>query len=323
MITISINRRKNSIKAVFFILLTTLITTSSNIYGQVDSISYHHTNKNLLKKVAIVNASIYGGSMIGLYSAWYKDYPQSNFHTFDDNEEWLQIDKIGHAYSSYTMGRFSIEMWRKAGLSRKKSIWIGGLTGTTYQTVIETLDGFSSEWGWSWGDMGSNVLGSGLLISQELLWNEQRIQFKTSFHEKNYDEPIINSRTQKLFGNNIAERSLKDYNGQTYWLSFNLSSFLPKSKLPKWLMIAVGTGAEGLLGARENIWTDKNTGITYDRTNIPRFRQWYLAPDIDLTKIPTKKKWLKTTFFVLNSLKFPTPSLEYSNGNIKWNWLHF
>lgn len=310
-------------KSYTYVILVLMALSCQPTFGQSDTLSVYKKNNSAIRNTAIANGTIYGASMIGLYSAWYKDYPQSNFHSFDDNEEWLQIDKIGHAYSAYTMGKFSIKMWQESGLSRKKSIWIGGLTGTAYETVIETLDGFSSEWGWSWGDMSANLLGSGLLISQELLWNEQRIQFKTSFHEKNYDDASLNTRTEKLFGSNIAERALKDYNGQTYWLSFNLKSFFPKSNLPKWLMVSVGTGAEGLFGARENSWTDKKTGVYYDRSDVQRYRQWYIAPDVDLTKINTKKKWLKTTLFILNSLKFPTPSLEYSNSTFKINWLHF
>ncbi len=39
--------------------------------------------------------------MVGLYSAWYSNYPQTNFHFFNDNNEWKQVDKVGHAYSAY------------------------------------------------------------------------------------------------------------------------------------------------------------------------------------------------------------------------------
>ena len=48
------------------------------------------------------NVAAYGGTMIALYSTWYKNYPQSHFHFFNDNNEWLQIDKAGHTWSAYT-----------------------------------------------------------------------------------------------------------------------------------------------------------------------------------------------------------------------------
>ena len=275
------------------------------------------------KIIAATNIIGYSGAMVGLYAAWYKNYPQSNFHSFNDIGEWKGIDKIGHAYSAYAESKASMELWRWTGIDRKKRIWLGGMSGAVYQTVIETLDGFSSEWGWSWGDFSANILGSGMLVAQELAWDEQRIQFKFSFHRKFYNDPILNQRSDKIFGNSTAERFLKDYNGQTYWLSANLKSFFPKSNLPAWLQISVGTGAEGLFGANENIGKDDNGTMNFNRTDIKRYRQWYLAPDVDLTKIKTNKKGIKVALNILNIVKFPMPSLEYSNGRFKLNALTF
>ena len=281
-------------------------------------------NKQRIKLITAANIIGYGGTMVGLYAAWYKDYPQSNFHFFNDNHEWLQVDKVGHMYSAYIESKGSMEMWRWAGLPRKQRIWIGGLSGAAYQTIIETLDGFSAEWGWSWGDFAANVLGSGLLVSQELLWDEQRIDMKFSFHKKSYGgygKDAV-TRADSLFGKSVLGRMLKDYNGQTYWLSANIKSFFPNSNVPAWLNVAVGYGAEGMLGAESNQWTDKN-GIYYNRSDVERYRQWYLAPDINLTKIKTKSKLLKVGLFFLNSFKFPTPSIGFSKKGVQWNWIHF
>ena len=282
----------------------------------------HPKSKNRIRLVTAGNIAGYGLAMAGFYSAWYKDYPQSGFHFFNDNKEWLQVDKVGHMYGAYIESKGSMEMWRWAGLPRKQRIWIGGLSGAVYQTVIETLDGFSAEWGWSWGDFTANILGSSLLVSQELLWDEQRVDLKFSFHRKDYGESMLNTRADSLYGKNILNRMIKDYNGQTYWLSANLKSFFPKSNLPAWLNVAVGYGAEGMFGAEENRW--KNSEGNYiTRYDIDRYRQWYIAPDINFTKIKTKSKFLKATFFVLNSFKFPLPSIGFSKKGVEWNWLHF
>ncbi|MBK8496550.1 MAG: DUF2279 domain-containing protein [Chitinophagaceae bacterium] len=222
------------------------------------------TNKQINKRVKIIAATNiigYSGAMLGLYHAWYKNYPQSNFHTFNDMPEWKGMDKIGHAYGVYAESLASMELWRWTGIDRKKRIWYGGLSGPVYHTVIEVLDGFSAEWGWSWGDVGANFIGSGMLIAQELAWDEQRIQFKFSYHNKHYKDPTLNQRSDQLFGKTTGERFFKDYNGQTYWLSTNLRSFFPESKWPKWLNIAVGTGAEGMFGANENKGKDANGNI--------------------------------------------------------------
>jgi len=278
---------------------------------------------NRTKIITATNVVGYSAAMAGLYAAWYKNYPQSHFHTFNDMAEWKQIDKIGHAYSVYAESLASMELWRWTGISRKKRIWIGGLSGTVYHTVIEVLDGYSAQWGWSWGDIGANFIGSGMLIAQELAWDEQRIQFKFSFHHKSYSDASLNQRSNKIFGSSTAERFLKDYNGQTYWLSANLRSFFPKSKLPAWLNISIGTGAEGMFGANENAGKDDNGNISFYRPDIRRYRQWYLAPDIDLTKIKTQKKGLKLAFRLLNVIKFPMPALEYSNGKFRFNAISF
>lgn len=272
--------------------------------------------------VAIANVAGYGGAMVGLYAAWYKNYPQTKMHAFNDIKEWMQIDKIGHAYSAYAESKASMELWRWTGIPRKRQIWIGGLSGAFYQTVIEILDGFSAEWGWSWPDFGANLIGSSMLISQELAWNDQRIQFKWSFHQKSYSDPMLNQRSNALFGTG-AQRFLKDYNGQTYWLSTAPSAWIPNCKLPPWLQLAIGTGADGMFGGYENIGKNQDGTINFSRNDIKRYRQWYLAPDIDLTKIPTRRKGIKSVLNIINIIKFPTPGLELSKGKLHWRWLIF
>ena len=68
---------------------------------------------------------------------------------------------------------------------------------------------------------------------------------------------------------------------------------------------------------------DKNGNVIFDRSDIKRYRQWYLSPDVDFTKIRTNKKGLKVLFFVLSAVKFPAPTLEFSNGNFKGHWIVF
>lgn len=273
--------------------------------------------------VASANLAGYSAAMIGLYNAWYKNYPQGKFHSFNDWPEWKQMDKAGHLYSAYVESRGSMELWRWTGMDRKKRIWIGGMSGAFYQTVIEVLDGFSTEWGWSWADFSANILGSGMLVAQELAWDDQRIKLKFSFHRKTYADPELNQRSNTLFGRSWAERMLKDYNGQTYWASINLRPFFPDSRIPSWLSLSVGYGAEGLFGGTENTAKDENGNIIFNRPDIKRYRQWYLAPDIDLSKIKTNNKALRFLFSVLSSFKFPAPSLEFSNGKFRVNALHF
>jgi hypothetical protein len=291
--------------------------------ASADSLKLQKQVRQRTRIVAAVNVAGYGASMAALYATWYKDYPQGSFHTFDDVAEWKQMDKIGHVYSAYAWSNASMEMWRWTGIDRKKRIWLGGMSGAAYQTAIEVLDGFSTQWGWSWADFGANMLGSGMLVAQELAWDEQRIRMKLSFHRKRYDDPVLNSRANEIFGSSLAERALKDYNGQTYWLSATPRSFFPASRIPSWLQVSLGTGVEGVFGARSNTAIDKDGNFTFYRPDVQRYRQWYLAPDVDLSKIKTNRKGIRMALDILNVIKFPAPSLEYSNGKMRFNWLHF
>ncbi len=283
---------------------------------------YSHEKKRIWL-ITGLNIAGYGGSLIALNNAWYKGYAKTSFHTFNDSKEWLQMDKVGHAWGAYNAARGSTAMWKWAGLSQNKAVWIGGLSSFAYLTTIEFFDASSAKWGWSWSDIGANIIGSGLFMGQEFLWNEQRLQFKFSFHSKNHNDPQLQNRADDLFGKVWLERMLKDYNAQTYWLSANLKSFFPESHLPAWLNVAIGYGADGMFGGFDNKWSDE-AGNEISRFDVTRKRQIYLAPDIDFTKIKTKSKFLKTTFTVLNSFKFPSPSLMLdSKGKWKAYALYF
>ncbi len=273
--------------------------------------------RNRQRLVTYGSIGVYGITLVGLNSAWYADYPRSGFHFFNDNAEWQQMDKAGHAWSAYGISRLTYGAWRWSGASEKKAVLLAAISGPGFLTVIETLDGFSSQWGWSWGDMAANVFGGGLFAAQQLGWHEQRISYKWSFHVKDYNDPGLEKRADNLYGSSLPERMLKDYNGQSYWLSANLQAFLPDTKIPKWLNIAVGYGAEGMFGGTQNI------GPSFDRRDIPRYRQFYLAPDVDFTRIKTKSKVLHTVFYILNGFKFPSPALELSQGKFKIKGLVF
>jgi hypothetical protein len=264
----------------------------------------------------------YGGSFIFLNQAWYKGYPRSSFHTFNDFGEWMQMDKTGHAWTAYNTGKATAAFWKWAGVKENTSVLLGSGSSLLYMLSIEYLDGRSAEWGWSWGDAGADLTGGILFASQQLAWKEQKILLKFSSHKKNYG-PALNARADDLFGKTLPERILKDYNTQTYWLSFNWKSFLKNESLPGWLNVSIGYGANGMFGGYENLAKDKNGNVIFDRTDIPRYRQLYLAPDVDLTKIKTNSKFLRTVLFAANCLKFPTPSIEFSQGKFRGHWLQF
>lgn len=277
-------------------------------------------NARVRRNVGIVlgvEAGLYAASMTGLYFAWYADYPQTNFHFYNDNAEWLLMDKAGHFATSYIVGSIGYELLRDAGLDEKRSIWYGGTLGLVFLTTVEVFDGFSEGWGFSWGDMAANTIGAGLFIGQQFLWHEQRITVKYSFHTTEFPK-----YRPDLLGENFIPQTIKDYNGITAWASFNVKSLFlnKKSKFPAWLNFAFGYGATGMTGGFDNSLEYKGNSIPY----YDRERQFFFSLDVDFTKIPTNNKILKYTFKVLNIFKLPFPTIEYNTGNEwVWHWIYF
>lgn len=258
---------------------------------------------NVKRKNAVVltESALATASLVGLNSLWYNDYPRSKFHTINDLNEWEKMDKIGHVFTSYQLGRVGADLLNWSGVSKKDQLIYGATLGFAFLSAVEIFDGFSKEWGFSWYDVGANALGTGLYVGQELLWEEQRLQLKFSFHETKY----ASQRPDKL-GGSFLEQVLKDYNGQTYWLSANLHSFFKDSNLPKWLNLAVGYGANGML-------TGENEHVNNMFTKPERYQQFYLSFDVNLSKINTESNVLRTIFSVLNVIKIPLPTIEINS----------
>jgi hypothetical protein len=200
-----------------------------------------------------------------------------------------------------------------SGVSKKNQLIYGATLGFGFLTAVEVMDGYSSNWGASLGDVAANATGTALLVSQQLLWKEQRIVPKFSFHTTPYA-----SARPNVLGSSLNEQILKDYNGQTYWLSANLHSFFKASKIPTWLNVAVGYGAEGMITGNEDLVN------TVFLPETERFRQFYFSFDADLTKIKTKSHVLKTVFEVFNTIKIPAPTFEISSrGDFTFHYFYF
>jgi hypothetical protein len=300
--------------AVIFLLLNFICS------AQNDSLSFFRDAPTLnSKRVRVVNtvaAGLYPTTMFGLYQLWYKDFPPETFHTFNDADEWLQVDKVGHVVTAYYIGKVCISAYRWAGMENKTAAWRGAGIGFIYQLTIETFDGFSPRWGFSWSDVASNLAGTAILMSQQLSWKDQRMVLKYSFHNSEFRKYRPN-----LLGDKFPETSLKDYNGQTYWLSINPASFCrQKNIFPRWLNIAFGYGADGMTGGSSN--PDVVDGIS-----IPQFhrhRQYYLSLDVDVTKIKTSIPFLNGFFKVFGFIKIPAPAVEFNAGrSTKYYLLYF
>lgn len=265
--------------------------------------------------VTIGIGTIWTGSMIGLSQIWYKDVTKSPFHTFDDGSNWLQMDKVGHVYTNYKISLLCGDALKWSGINHKKASYLATGIGLGYQTTLEFFDAYSSDWGFSWYDMLSNVLGGGIYLGQELKWDEQRLLLKFSYHPTEFA-----ALRPEILGSNLQERLLKDYNGQTYWLSFSPCLFRPKTTFPKWLCFSFGYSVNAKIVGDQEIF---QTTVGGEIKNYSASREWIFSMDIDFSKIPVTKPWLRVLLKQLNYLKVPFPALIIRDGNLIGSPLYF
>ena len=269
-----------------------------------------HFNKTRFVEVVAGESVLTAVATIGLQYLWYKKYPKSHFHFFNDNNEWLQMDKVGHATSVYNISAFQYNLMRWSGVNAGTAKWVGGLSGLAYLTVIEIMDGFSKEWGFSKGDMIANISGAALFTGQQALWNQQKMELRFSFHKT-----IFAKYNPNMLGANLPERAIKDYNGQSYWLSFNIYSFLNKNNnFPKWINADIGYGADGMTGAVHNPTTVNGKPIP----SFERNRKFFLGVDGAFTKHGNTPfpSWI-------NLFRIPTPVLELKKNKVTFRPFYF
>jgi hypothetical protein len=298
----------NFCKIFLALLIGFNVWSQSTLLSPSDSLN----NKRLIGS-SIGTGVIWSGSIIGLSTVWYKDFPKSSFHTFDDSREWMQMDKMGHVFTAYHLSDKVYKLYRWSGLDRKKSALIGAGVGWGYQMSFEFLDAQSAGWGFSWSDVGANTIGSGLFLSQELLWKEQYLKLKFSYSPSDFAQ-----YRPAILGATFPERLLKDYNGQTYWLTFSPGSIFPKSNIPAWIAIAAGYSVDAKLVGSNDFFKTAD-GLK----SFTAKREFILSLDLDVTKLPIKKTWLKKVLSPFNVIKIPFPALVFRGNDISGRLLYF
>ena len=270
------------------------------------------SNDSIVKRNAKIvlgsHVVIYGGTVVGLNQLWFKDCKWIGMHSINDNGDWLQMDKLCHATTSYHTCLFGDESMRLAGLDSKRSALYGGAFSLLFMTSIELMDSGYEDWGFSWSDMAADVGGIALYTTQQLLWNKQRISLKYSFHPTEYAQ-----YNPEELGHNLISQSLKDYNGITIWAAFNIKELFLDSEIsfPEWLTVDLGYGAKGMIEPQPT-------------SDFERVRQFYLAPGVDLAKLHVENRYLKAMLRLFSVIKLPTPALEYNaSDKFIWHWLYY
>lgn len=290
-----------------FVLVASLLFHFSAVAQKTDTTKIEKTKRKQISRLITVTSATYALGMGTLYQVWYKNSQSQSFRFFNDNAEWKQVDKVGHVFTAFHLSNITSTTLKKYSMPKGKADLVGSMSGFLMMLPIEIFDGFSNSYGASSGDLVANATGSLLYFSQQAIWDEIRIIPKFSFHYTSYP-----SYRPDLLGDNWYSQIIKDYNGQTYWLSFDTHKFFGFSK---WVNLSIGYGADNMVYARD--------GQNISKFGLTPHRQYYLSFDIDLTEINTKFRFLAKIFSALNMLKFPAPSLEYSKKHVHLHALYF
>src|SRR5882672_10017000 len=237
------------------------------------------------KYIAIIFTVGYLISLLWLSSVWYNTY--TGFHFFDDLFEWEYLDKLGHFFSSFHLGLFFYKVFGdpenlNQSLRRK---WFC-FSGFVLLIPIEILDGLSLNYGASPADLLANGLGGIFCYGYVATRVISGLLPKFSFHPTGFS-----LMRPEILGATLSQQVLKDYNGQTYWLSIDINKILDAKILPNWLSLSVGYGAEGLLGGHDNVWNSNDGGLK-DYTSLSRTKRIFVSVDLNPVSLREKNRWL-------------------------------
>ena len=246
----------------------------------------------------MVGAGVFTGMHIYYKNTWWKD--QRRFFKFAEDGYYARnVDKISHIYTAnfFTVSTAAAYEW--TGISPKNSLLYGAITAMAYETYIEINDGFAPIWGFDWIDMGANIFGVLYPFFQEEAPVLKNFTFKWSFQPKWLGHKVSSS-------NDL----LDDYTNMTFWLGVSPKGLLPKN---------IAKHYPGFLGFAFGL-SIKNAGHTSGTQNA--YREWFLALDYDITKLPGDTDFLKKLKKILNFYHFPSPAVRISPSGV-WYGLYF
>ena len=273
-----------------FLLLIFLQPTSAQT-SKKDSIN---TNRLFIVGGVSSAAFIYAYGIQN--NMWWKGEP-SHFHS-NWTQDWnyaLGSDKLGHFYFGNLVSTIYKNSFQWVGFSKKHSYLYAGLFTLTYQTFLEIRDGFSKEYGFSWGDFAANSLGS---MYPFLQYNYPVL--------KNFNLKISYSPSQR-FKKGSNAYIMDDYESTYHWLSIDFDKLFPQSigkVMPDFINIVIGHSVKGL----NNLGSAKH--------------EFYIGLDWDLKTIKTESKLLNSIIEILSKYHLPAPTIKIY-PNVVWYGLKF
>lgn len=214
-------------------------------------------------------------------NAWWRT-PKTRFRFVNDGNFVGNFDKLGHTFGSYVQSSLVKTTMEWCGYKPETAAYIGFTAALLQQTYVEVNDGITDFWGFSPGDMFSNIIGSVYPLAQ------------TTFPELQHFTPKMSYLPSNQYKSGMWKNNVDDYEGMTFWMSVDVNHYLPISIKPYWpnlINLAIGTGVRNF------------------RPEIGVQHTIYIALDINTNKIPGDNWFINGLKNVLNYIHLPMPGL--------------
>ncbi|MEZ4723645.1 MAG: DUF2279 domain-containing protein [Candidatus Kapaibacterium sp.] len=229
---------------------------------------------------------------------------KAEFKIIEDGQYALYADKAGHIFGGYIMSYAYTEFLSSAGISWELSNILGASIGLTYQTYIEVLDGYGSNFGFSPSDFYADIFGASFFLAQHY------VPFLQNFTPKFMYIPA-DAHGERKRRPHFA--FIDDYSSHTMWMSVNVHNILGEEYnqyWPKWLQLSFGYAVRNLCDPNDPNFdcTDSYAvnGIVHGD------RKFIIALDYNLAEL-IPEVGAPFDWFVqsLNYVKFPSPAIEF------------
>ena len=241
-------------------------------------------------KINPIPACTYLGTYFGLLTALhiYQEHTfwraTQSFRIRNNFDESLSANYGGHFDGGYFVSYVSEQALIASGVSYKLAPIYGALAGLGYQTYVEVLDGYGTDFSLSPYEVYAQTLGVLYFVASQYSRTLQDLSPKFSYYPSPWygDLPKAGSQTP-----------IDEYSAWNFWISANVKDLSGWAFWPTWLNIAAGYGA-------------RNLGDPGERRVVT------LALDYDLVKIlPDGSPGWNWTRQTLDFFKFPAPGVEW------------
>jgi len=281
---------------IYFFICFLLCTGTLPAQIQLDSTIQPKVNYLKLAVVSGITTGAFVYSYVIQNNLWWKG-DKSKFH-FEWQHDWVYAlgeDKFGHFYFPYLASNIYFQVFRWTGIDSIRSIWYSSSFAFAYEVFVEIRDGFSKQWGFSWGDFTADFLGASYPVMQSKIPALRNFNFQISFYPS------------KRFREGSNSAIFDDYESTYDWLNINVYNLLPeqiRKYYPAFINFAIGHSVEKL---------DDNGGGNH---------RFYVGLDWDFEALPLNGWFWDLLKHNFNYYHFPAPAVQIY-PHVIWYGLKF